>query len=118
MKTFVTCASHSPLLYCYDKEPDDWDALQKACAEREAAIKDFDPDLVFAFGADHFNGFFLKLMLCFCIGLDAEAVGDIAGFARPPHRLRYAEIVLPIDAFSSFFPRKVAGNETHRLPSG
>ena len=83
MKTFVTCASHSPLLYCYDKEPDDWDALQKACAEREAAIKDFDPDLVFAFGADHFNGFFLKLMPCFCIGLDAEAVGDIGGFAGP-----------------------------------
>ena len=83
MKTFLTCASHSPLLYCYDKEPDDWDALQKACAEREAAIKDFDPDLVFAFGADHFNGFFLKLMPCFCIGLDAEAVGDIGGFAGP-----------------------------------
>jgi len=83
MNTFLTCASHSPLLYCFDKEPDDWDALQKAYAEREAAIKDFDPDLVFAFGADHFNGFFLKLMPCFCIGLDAEAVADIGGFAGP-----------------------------------
>jgi len=83
VKTFLTCASHSPLLYCFDKEPDDWDAMQKAYAEREAAIRDFDPDLVFAFGADHFNGFFLKLMPCFCIGLDAGAVGDIGGFEGP-----------------------------------
>ncbi len=83
MKTFLTCASHSPLLYCFDKEPDDWDAMQKAYADREEAIRDFDPDLVFAFGADHFNGFFLKLMPCFCIGLDAEAVGDIGGFEGP-----------------------------------
>ena len=57
--------------------------MQKAYAEREAAIRDFDPDLVFAFGADHFNGFFLKLMPCFCIGLDAGAVGDIGGFEGP-----------------------------------
>ncbi len=80
MKSFLTCASHSPLLYCFDKPPDDWEALQKAYAEREQAIKDFDADLVFAFGADHFNGFFLKLMPSFCIGLAAEAVGDIGGF--------------------------------------
>ena len=83
MKSYLTCASHSPLLYCFDKEPDDWEALQKAYAEREQAIKDFDADLVFAFGADHFNGFFLKLMPSFCIGLAAEAVGDIGGFEGP-----------------------------------
>ena len=88
MKTFLTCASHSPLLYCYDKAPDDWDGLQKAYAEREQEIREFDPDLVFAFGADHYNGFFLKLMPSFCLGLNAEAVGDIGGFAGPldvPH---------------------------------
>jgi 2,3-dihydroxyphenylpropionate 1,2-dioxygenase len=83
MTTLLTCASHSPLLYCYDKEPDDWEGLQSAYAERVRAIEEFDPDLVFAFGADHFNGFFLKLMPSFCIGLDAEAVGDIGGFAGP-----------------------------------
>ena len=83
MKSFLTCASHSPLLYCFDKEPDDWEALQQAYTERAGAIRDFAPDLVFAFGADHFNGFFLKLMPSFCIGLDAEAVGDIGGFEGP-----------------------------------
>ena len=83
MKTYLTCASHSPLLYCFDKEPDDWGALQKAYAEREEAINEFDPDLVIAFGADHFNGFFLKLMPSFCIGLEAVAVADIGGFEGP-----------------------------------
>ncbi len=80
MTTSLVCASHSPLLYCYAKAPDDWDALQAAYKEREAAVQKFDADLVVAFGADHFNGFFLKLMPAFCVGLKAAAVGDIGGF--------------------------------------
>ena len=80
MTTSMICASHSPLLYCFAKAPDDWDALQAAFRQREAAAQAFDADLVIAFGADHFNGFFLKLMPAFCIGLKADAVGDIGGF--------------------------------------
>ena len=81
MTTSLICASHSPLLYCYAKEPDDWDALQAAYAKRARAAQDFEADLVIAFGADHFNGFFFKLMPAFCVGLKATAVGDIGGFA-------------------------------------
>lgn len=81
MTTSMICASHSPLLYCYAKEPDDWDDMQNAFAAREQAAQEFDADLVIAFGADHFNGFFLKLMPAFCVGLKANAVGDIGGFA-------------------------------------
>ena len=80
MTTAMICASHSPLLYCFAKEPDDWDALQVAYRAREAAAQAYDADLVIAFGADHFNGFFLKLMPAFCVGLKASAVGDIGGF--------------------------------------
>jgi 2,3-dihydroxyphenylpropionate 1,2-dioxygenase len=80
MTTSLVCASHSPLLYCYAKAPDDWDALVAAYKARETAVQKFDADLVIAFGADHFNGFFLKLMPAFCIGLKATAVGDIGGF--------------------------------------
>jgi len=83
MTTSLICASHSPLLYCYAKAPQDWDALQAAYSERENAAKAFDADWVIAFGADHFNGFFLKLMPSFCVGLKATAVGDIGGFAGP-----------------------------------
>ena len=83
MTTSLICASHSPLLYCYAKAPDEWGGLQTAYEERKAAAQAFDADLVIAFGADHFNGFFLKLMPAFCIGLKATAVGDIGGFEGP-----------------------------------
>jgi 2,3-dihydroxyphenylpropionate 1,2-dioxygenase len=77
----MICASHSPLLYCYAKAPRDWEALQAAFKARQEAAQAFDADLVIAFGADHFNGFFLKLMPAFCVGLKATAVGDIGGFS-------------------------------------
>ena len=85
MSTALVCASHSPLLYCFAKEPERWDELQAAFEARAAAIADFDPELVIAFGSDHFNGFFLKLMPSFCVGLNAHAVADIGGF---PGKLR------------------------------
>ena len=81
MRTSMVCASHSPLLYCYAKEPNDWDTMQAAFTKRASAAQAFDADFVIAFGADHFNGFFLKLMPAFCVGQKATAVGDIGGFA-------------------------------------
>lgn len=89
MSTALVCASHSPLLYCFAREPLCWDELQAAFAARAAAVAAFDPELVIAFGSDHFNGFFLKLMPSFCVGLDAHAVADIGGF---PGKVR-----VPID---------------------
>ena len=83
MTTSLVCASHSPLLYCYAREPGDWEGLQQAFAARAQAVAEFDPELVIAFGSDHFNGFFLKTMPAFCVGLSAEAAGDIGGFAGP-----------------------------------
>ncbi len=80
MTTALLCASHSPLMYCFAKEPDDWGAIQAAFERRAEQVREFDPELVFAFGADHFNGFFMKLMPAFCVATDAHAVGDIGGF--------------------------------------
>jgi 2,3-dihydroxyphenylpropionate 1,2-dioxygenase len=56
-------------------------ALQQAFADGAQAIADFDPDLVIAFGSDHFNGCFLKTMPAFCVGINAKACNDIGGFA-------------------------------------
>ena len=81
MTTSLICASHSPLLYCYAKQPKDWELMQQALKDRAEAVKTFDPELVIAFGSDHFNGFFLKLMPAFCIGIEATAAADIGGFA-------------------------------------
>ena len=80
MKTRLICASHSPLLYCYRKEPERWDELQRSFKAQNEAINAFDPELVIAFGSDHFNGFFLKMMPSFCVGFKAAAVDDIGGF--------------------------------------
>lgn len=80
MNTRLVCASHSPLMFCYKKEPEQWEELQAAFKEQATAVEEFDPELVIAFGSDHFNGFFLKLMPAYCIGLQAEAVDDIGGF--------------------------------------
>lgn len=80
MSTFLTCASHSPLLHCFAKPPTDWEALQVAFEARREAIREFDPELVVAFGSDHFNGFFMKMMPSFCVGTQAEATGDIGGY--------------------------------------
>lgn len=80
MKTRLICASHSPLLYCYKKEPRRWKELQHSFQAQAEAIRTFDPELVIAFGSDHFNGFFLKMMPSFCVGFEATAVGDIGGF--------------------------------------
>jgi hypothetical protein len=44
MTTSMICTSHSPLLYCYAKAPDDWTALLAAFKEREAAAQEFDAD--------------------------------------------------------------------------
>ncbi len=83
MSTSLICASHSPLLYCFKKEPEEWEGLQRCFRERAEAIREFDPELVIAFGSDHFNGFFMKTMPAFCVGFAAEAVGDIGGFPGP-----------------------------------
>ncbi len=83
MNTAMVCASHSPLLHCYSKEPDSWGALQQAFKDTAAVIEKFDPELVIAFGSDHFNGFFLKMMPAFCVGAKAEAAGDIGGYPGP-----------------------------------
>ncbi len=85
MNSSLICASHSPLLYCFAREPKDWQELQRTFKERAASIQVFDPQLVIAFGSDHFNGFFLKNMPRFCIGLRCEAAEDIGGFAGSLH---------------------------------
>jgi len=81
MSSFLLCASHSPLNYCYARKPDRWEDIEQVYTELKTTVEDFQPELVFAFGSDHFNGFFLKLMPAFCIGSAAEATTDIGGFS-------------------------------------
>ena len=81
----LLCASHSPLNYCFARKPARWNEIEQVYRERRAALRAFDPELVIAFGSDHFNGFFMKLMPAFCVGAAAQAAADIGGF--PPCRM-------------------------------
>lgn len=81
MSTALVCSSHSPLLYCFDKPPLEWDAIQTAFQTSRDFVAAFNPELVFIFGTDHFNGFFLNTMPAFCIGLAADATADIGGYS-------------------------------------
>jgi 2,3-dihydroxyphenylpropionate 1,2-dioxygenase len=81
MSVALFCASHSPLMYCHARAPDCREASEQLFARHAATIGDFDPELVIVFGPDHFNGFHLRLMPPFCIGLRCEATSDIGGFA-------------------------------------
>jgi 2,3-dihydroxyphenylpropionate 1,2-dioxygenase len=82
-ETMLLCASHSPLLFCFTRPPERWQELQDTFAAKAEAVAAFDPQLVIAFGSDHFNGFFMKNMPRFCVGLRAEATADIGGFPGP-----------------------------------
>lgn len=80
MSSALVCSSHSPLMYCYARPPDCQPDIDRLFAEHAEAIKRFDPELVIMFGPDHFNGFHLKVMPPFCVGLQATAESDIGGF--------------------------------------
>lgn len=70
------CLSHSPLLDhpCADaRQPA---GFRAAVAEAARSVVAWAPDLCLVFYPDHFNGFFYELMLPFCIGTAAVAVGD------------------------------------------
>jgi 2,3-dihydroxyphenylpropionate 1,2-dioxygenase len=85
MTVALICASHSPLMYCFARAPASHAEIERIFEERAAAVRAYDPELVFVFGPDHFNGFFLQLMPSFCVGTRCRAVADIGGFPGRLH---------------------------------
>ena len=79
--TRIVCASHSPLMYCAASEPSSEAEICAAFAARAAEVAAFKPDVIFAFGPDHYTSMFHSMAPVFCIGTRCEAIGDIGGFA-------------------------------------
>lgn len=75
---FMACVPHVPFIVMQDRgaNREFWDAYER----QAAALKAFDPELVFVFGADHYSGQHLRLMPPFIVGQIAEAVDDDGGF--------------------------------------
>ncbi|OBK18803.1 3-carboxyethylcatechol 2,3-dioxygenase [Mycobacterium asiaticum] len=75
--------SHSPLLNLPGPPRDLLDDVDAAIAQAREFVTDYDPELVVIFSPDHYNGFFYKLMPPFCIGMQANGVGDYGTHAGP-----------------------------------
>lgn len=68
--------SHSPLMGLNPVAAEIEADLQAAIAAAREQVLAFDPELIVLIGPDHYNGFFNELMPPFCIGTQAQAVGD------------------------------------------
>jgi len=75
--------SHSPLLNLPGPSQDLLDDIDAALAQARDFVNDFDPELAVVFAPDHYNGFFYKLMPPFCIGMQAQGVGDYGTHPGP-----------------------------------
>jgi len=73
---YAICASHTPLKDHHDPGAEVRRAVDACFARLRAEVAAFAPELVIVFGPDHFNGFFHRLMPAFCIGAQAESIGD------------------------------------------
>lgn len=75
--------SHTPLMGL-NPVPESVDReLKSAIAAARQQVQAFAPDLVVLVAPDHYNGFFNELMPPFCIGSEAESVGDYLSPAGP-----------------------------------
>jgi 2,3-dihydroxyphenylpropionate 1,2-dioxygenase len=79
----LQCLSHTPLIGHVDPPDARKQAALSAVARLRSDLRAFDPELIFLFAPDHYNGFFYDLMPPFCIGAQATAIGDWWGLAGP-----------------------------------
>jgi 2,3-dihydroxyphenylpropionate 1,2-dioxygenase len=75
--------SHSPLLNLPGPSRDLLDDIDVALMQARDFVADFNPEIVVIFAPDHYNGFFYKLMPPFCIGIEAQGVGDYGTHKGP-----------------------------------
>jgi len=75
---YAVCVPHLPFITMQARElnADFW----KAYEARAAELRTFDPEIVFVFGSDHYEGQVMKSMPAFMVGQAAEAVDDRGGF--------------------------------------
>ncbi|MBV4458250.1 3-carboxyethylcatechol 2,3-dioxygenase [Pseudomonas sp. COR58] len=83
MNAYLHCLSHTPLVGYVDPEQAVLAEVGEVIAAARRRIAEFDPELVFLFAPDHYNGFFYDVMPAFCMGMQATAIGDFQSAAGP-----------------------------------
>jgi len=79
----LQCLSHTPLMGRLNPEPSIENEVREAIGRLRTSLTRFEPEVIFLFGPDHFNGFFYDLMPPFCIGTNASSIGDYGCLKGP-----------------------------------
>jgi 2,3-dihydroxyphenylpropionate 1,2-dioxygenase len=79
----AACASHTPLMPFTPLANGVGEEVHAALQRLGERITAFDPEVVFQFSPDHYNGFFYDLMPPFCVGIEASAIGDYGTHSGP-----------------------------------
>lgn len=72
----LQCLSHTPLMGFFEPGLATANAARQAISVLKEDLERFDPEIIFLFAPDHYNGFFYDLMPSFCIGTAANSIGD------------------------------------------
>ena len=78
---YLACVPHVPFIALQDRTLNA--GFWAAYVEQAAAFRAYDPELVFVFGADHYDGQHMRLMPSFAVALEAEAIADYGGYPGP-----------------------------------
>jgi 2,3-dihydroxyphenylpropionate 1,2-dioxygenase len=84
----AVCMPHLPFMTIQERRLNE--PFRQAIDRSAAALRRFDPQIVFVFGSDHYEGQQMASMPTFAIGHAAEAIDDRGGF---PGRLQVPESV-------------------------
>lgn len=83
MAASLICISHSPLKGLFDPALEVIDETNRLILSLSKELEEFDPELIFLFAPDHYNGFFLDSMPQICVGIEALSIGDYGGLQGP-----------------------------------
>jgi 2,3-dihydroxyphenylpropionate 1,2-dioxygenase len=78
---YAFCVPHLPFMSMQARELNA--GFWAAYDARAGDLRSFDPEVVFVFGSDHYEGQVLRSMPAFMVGQVAEAVADRGGFSGP-----------------------------------
>lgn len=76
MSFALAAMSHAPTLGRVDPGGTIYEEILDAIEGVKEFVAEFDPEVVVSFGPDHFNGVLYEMMPSFCIGAQAEGIGD------------------------------------------
>lgn len=79
----LQCLSHTPLMGRLHPGPEVENEVEQALQRLRESLARFEPEVIFLFAPDHFNGFFYDLMPPFCIGTSASSIGDYGCLKGP-----------------------------------